>query len=54
MKKFVLAAAVLILTATVASADTSSGTLTVTGAVTSSINLTIESAGGTTATPRYR
>jgi len=48
MKKFVLAAAVLILATTTASADTSSGTLTVTGAVTSSINLTIESAGGTT------
>jgi hypothetical protein len=34
--------------ATTASADTSSGTLTVTATVDSSINLTIESAGGTT------
>src|SRR6185295_6189422 len=48
MKKFVLALAVTTLTATIASADTSSGTLTVTGTVESSINLTIESAGGTT------
>jgi predicted secreted protein len=48
MKKFVLALAVTTLTASVAMADTSSGTLTVTGTVASSINLTIESAGGTT------
>ena len=48
MKKAVLAAAVTMLFATVASAATSSGTLTVTGTVESSINLTIESAGGTT------
>ena len=47
MKKFVLAATVMMF-ATVASAATSSGTLTVTGTVESSINLTIESAGGTT------
>jgi predicted secreted protein len=46
-KMFVLAAAVLLF-ASVASADTSSGTLTVTGTIESSINLTIESAGGTT------
>lgn len=48
MKKAVLAVAVVMLFATVASADTSSGTLTVTATVASSINLTIESAGGTT------
>lgn len=48
MKKFAAFAAVVMLTATVASADTSTGTLTVTGTVASSINLTIESAGGTT------
>lgn len=48
MKKFGIAAAVLIMTTGVAMADTSSGTLTVTGTVASSINLTIESAGGTT------
>ena len=48
MKKFVLAAAVTVLFASVAFADTSSGTLTVTGTVDSSINLTIESAGGET------
>lgn len=48
MKKFVVAIALTTLTATVASAATSSGTLTVTGTVESSINLTIESAGGTT------
>jgi hypothetical protein len=48
MKKFVMAAAVMAF-ATMASAQTtSSGTLTVTGTVESSINLTIESAGGTT------
>jgi predicted secreted protein len=43
----VLAAAVLMV-AGAAFAETSSGTLTVTGTVASSINLTIESAGGTT------
>ena len=48
MKNFVLAAAATMMFATVASAATSSGTLTVTGTVESSINLTIESAGGTT------
>lgn len=48
MKKFALALALTTLTASVALADTSSGTLTVTGTVASSINLTIESAGGTT------
>src|ERR1044071_7532231 len=42
MKKSVLAAAVMMLIGTVASADTSSGTLTVTATVESSINLTIE------------
>lgn len=48
MKKIFAVAAITILTATVASADTATGTLTVTGTVESSINLTIESAGGTT------
>lgn len=49
MKKFYLAAAILVVfTAGAAMADTSSGTLTVTATVESSINLTIESAGGTT------
>lgn len=48
MKKIIVVAAITLLTATVASADTSSGTLTVTGTVESAINLTIESAGGTT------
>jgi hypothetical protein len=49
MKKFlVAAAAITIFSASVASAATSSGTLTVTGTVESSINLTIEAAGGTT------
>jgi hypothetical protein len=48
MKKIFAAAAVMMMTAVVASADTSTGTLTVTGTVESSINLTIESAGGTT------
>lgn len=48
MKKIVVAAAITLLTASVASAATSSGTLTITGTVESSINLTIESAGGTT------
>lgn len=48
MKKIIVAAAITLLTASVASAATSSGTLTITGTVESSINLTIESAGGTT------
>lgn len=49
MKKAILVAAAAILLVTPAAmADTSSGTLTVTGTVESSINLTIESAGGTT------
>jgi predicted secreted protein len=48
MKKIVFAVVMVMMTATVASAATSSGTLTVTGTVESSINLTIESAGGTT------
>jgi predicted secreted protein len=48
MKKVFAAAAVMMMTAVVASADTSTGTLTVTGTVASAINLTIESAGGTT------
>src|SRR5690349_24985838 len=48
MKKIIVAAAITLLTASVASAATSSGTLTVTGTVASSINLTIQSAGGTT------
>jgi hypothetical protein len=48
MKNLAIAAAATLLFATVASADTSAGTLTVTGTVASSINLTIESAGGTT------
>lgn len=48
MKKYVITAAVLAMMASAAFADTSSGTLTVTGTVASSISLTIESAGGTT------
>ena len=48
MKKAVLTALATALFATIAFADTSSGTLTVTATVDSSINLTIESAGGTT------
>jgi hypothetical protein len=48
MKKMILAVAVTLAAASVASAATSTGTLTVTGTVESSINLTIESAGGTT------
>ena len=48
MKKFVLVLAATAMMATAAVADTASGTLTVTGTVESSINLTIESAGGTT------
>jgi hypothetical protein len=50
MKKTILGALALaaLSTVTAAGAATSSGTLTVTGTVESSINLTIESAGGTT------
>jgi predicted secreted protein len=48
MNKYIAVAAALVLTSTAALADTSSGTLTVTGTVESSISLTIESAGGTT------
>lgn len=48
MKNAVLAVAVTLLFAAAAFADSSSGTLTVTGTVASSINLTIQSAGGTT------
>lgn len=49
MKKIIVAAAITVFTASVASAqETSSGTLTVTGTVESAINLTIQSAGGTT------
>jgi hypothetical protein len=47
MKKLAILVAIAALAST-ASASTSSGTLTVTGTVESSINLTIESAGGTT------
>ncbi|MCD6060523.1 MAG: hypothetical protein K0S16_834 [Moraxellaceae bacterium] len=43
-----VSAIALLATASVASAATSSGTLTVTGTVESSISLTVESAGGTT------
>ncbi|MDB5796605.1 MAG: hypothetical protein JWP36_507 [Paucimonas sp.] len=50
MKKILLTASAIALLAAVsgANAATSGGTLTVTGTVESSINLTIESAGGTT------
>lgn len=48
MKKSILAFAALLAMAGGALADTSSGTLTVTGTVQSSISLTVESAGGTT------
>lgn len=48
MKKFAVLTAVVLFLSAAAMADTSSGTLTVTGTVESSINLTIESAGGTT------
>ena len=48
MKNLIVAAAATLMFASVASAATSSGTLTVTGTVESSINLTIESAGSTT------
>jgi predicted secreted protein len=48
-KHLILAAVVLtFVVASTASADTSSGTLTVTGTVESSISLTVESAGGST------
>ena len=47
LRSFVLLASILAVPA-IASASTSSGTLTVTGTVESSISLTIESAGGTT------
>lgn len=47
-KNIVLAAATVFAAAQVASAATSSGTLTVTGTIESSIDLTVESAGGTT------
>ena len=49
MKKILAAAgAAAVLFATGANADTSSGTMTVTGDIQSSISLTVESAGGTT------
>ena len=49
MKKTILAvAAITLLSASAASAASSTGSLTVTATVDSSINLTIESAGGTT------
>ncbi|HYH08762.1 MAG TPA: hypothetical protein VEK11_17040 [Thermoanaerobaculia bacterium] len=50
MKKFAVAAAVfsMAFASGAVAAETSSGALTVTGTVASSINLTIESAGGTT------
>ena len=48
MKKIFAVAIATLAFATVASADTAQGTLTVTGTVQSSISLTIESAGGTT------
>lgn len=48
MKKFVLFTAASLMITASAMADTASGSLTVTGTVESSINLTIESAGGTT------
>lgn len=48
-KTLLIAAATIVMSASAAMAEnTSSGTLTVTGTVESSINLTIESAGGTT------
>jgi hypothetical protein len=46
--KNIICSIAIIAAATVASAATSNGTLTVTGTVESSIDLTIESAGGTT------
>lgn len=48
MKKAVFIAAAIMMVTPAVMAATSSGTLTVTGTVESSINLTIESAGGTT------
>ncbi|MEO8380325.1 MAG: hypothetical protein ABI779_11730 [Acidobacteriota bacterium] len=48
MKRIILVAALTLVTASVASAATNTGTLTVTGLIESSISLTIESAGGTT------
>src|SRR6266542_4852634 len=48
MKKLLLVVAILTMTALSAFAAASSGTLTVTGTIESSISLTIESAGGTT------
>ncbi|HKR63350.1 MAG TPA: hypothetical protein VJZ00_06425 [Thermoanaerobaculia bacterium] len=48
MKKLFAVAVASLAISSIASADTSSGTLTVTGTVQSSISLTIESAGGTT------
>ena len=48
MKKLLAIAAACLAACSGAYADTASGTLTVTGTVESSLNLTIESAGGTT------
>jgi hypothetical protein len=48
MKKYIAVAVITLAFAGIASAATSTGTLTVTATVDSSINLTIESAGGTT------
>ncbi len=48
MKRFLFVAIAVVLCAGSAFAATSSGTLTVTGTVESSISLTVESAGGTT------
>ena len=48
MKKYIIGAVITLAAASFAMADTSSGTLTVTGTVASSIDLTIQSAGGTT------
>jgi predicted secreted protein len=48
MKKAILAFAAMLAVAGGAAAATSSGTLTVTGTIESSISLTVESAGGTT------
>ncbi|HEV7766071.1 MAG TPA: hypothetical protein VGQ76_13790 [Thermoanaerobaculia bacterium] len=50
MKKIFAVAAITILTATVASADVATGTLTVTGTVESSINLIIETPAATSGT----
>lgn len=46
MKKYIVAAALTLVSATVASAATNTGALTVTGTVESSIELTIETAAG--------